>query len=203
MSGLSLQATERPRHSISAHLPKPRQPLQRSPEILSPWPPSRCQPHLSPPAAPTSLSSVPPRAKCLLSNPSLSELFFLISIHSSILEGFIGQAPSPFLPSFPGGIHSSSHEGVNGQAPSPFFQSLLGSSGCALALLSAPSLAAAYIQTFRHSRIFWPSPSPALFSQSVFTPLKSRPRPPPAFRPRLNQRNLPVPNLWPPDTCSV
>ena len=135
---------------------------------------------------------MPPRAECLLSNPSLSELFFLISIHASILEGFIGQAPSPFLPSFPGVIHSSSHEGVNEQAPSPFFQSPLGSSGCALALLSAPSLAAAYIQTFRHSRIFWPSPSPALFSQSVFTPLKLRPRPPPAFRPRLNQRNLPV-----------
>ena len=136
--GSEMCIRDRPRHSISAHLPKLRQLLQRSPEILSPWPPSWCHPHLSPPAAPTSLGSLSPRAKCLLSNPSLSGLFFLID------------------------IHSSSHEGVIGQAPSPSFQSLLGSSGRALALFSALSLAAAYIQTFRHSRIFWPSPSPAI-----------------------------------------
>ena len=105
-------------------------------------------------------------AKCLLSNPSLSELFFLIDIQSVSLEGVIGQVPSPFFQPF---------LGASGKCPRP---SLSPSSGCCI-----------------HSDIKGSSGHrhPLLSSHTTFcSPLKPRQRPPPALRPRLNLRNLPV-----------
>ena len=81
-----------------------------------------------------SLSSVSLQAKCLHSQPSLTRLFSLISIHSFIRERVPGQAPSPF---------EYSSLGVFGASPRPLLSPLFGCS----------------IHTFIHTKRAPPAPS--------------------------------------------
>ena len=85
-----------------------------------------------------SLSSVSLQAKCLHSQPSLTRLFSLISIHPYIREGVPGQAPSPF---------EGSSLGVFGASPRPLLSPLF---GCRIHT---------FIHTFIHTKRAPPAPS--------------------------------------------